>query len=63
MKRTGKKKDPRVVIKEHKYIEACFEGDKVLVKQLLMEGIDPNCTNSHGNTGLMEASLNGQKDV
>lgn len=61
LKRTGNKKDPRVILKELKFIEACFEGNVAIVKKFLLEGVDPNCSNEHGNTGLMEAALNGQK--
>ena len=62
-KRIGSKKDPRVIIREHKFIEACFEGDLNLVKDYLYNGVDPNCVNEHQNTGLMEAALNGQLEV
>ena len=61
LKRTGNKKDPRVILKELRFIEACFEGNVSIVKNYLLEGVDPNCANEHGNTGLMEAALNGQK--
>lgn len=62
-KRFGTKKDPRVIIREHNFIEACFDGKVELAKEFLYSGIDPNCKNEHQNTGLMEAALNGQKEI
>lgn len=61
MKRTSNgKKDPRIILREHRFIDLCFEGQNKEIRAMLYEGIDPNCTNSHGNTGLMEAALNGK---
>ena len=63
MKRVGTDKDPRVIIREHAFIEACFEGDHKKVKEYLYGGIDPNCKNEHDNTGLMEAALNDKLSI
>ena len=50
----------KTVLANNSLLEACFEGDVHLVKNLVMErGADINCTDHYGNTPLMEAALRG----
>jgi hypothetical protein len=54
------KKNPKKLQQEHKFIEACFEGDYDTITVFLQQfGLNANTTDLNGNTALMQAALKG----
>jgi ankyrin repeat protein len=58
----GKLRAARAV-RDALFLEACWDGDPAIVAEGLGAGVDPNCCDQDGITGLMKAITRGQDEV
>ena len=45
------------------FLSACLEGNDLIVREGLSKGVDPNCSDGEGVTGLMKAITRGENQV